>query len=133
MNRPDDLSARPMAEPRPAPQGSSVGGMSSSADAGLGDATQRSMERGDEVPAATASTAATPAAASTGPASAASTAAPSAPGRSDHNADWDKGEPARHAPVAPKDEGVLESLGRSISEGLTGADSSTTPKPSDRG
>ena len=36
----------------------------------------------------------------------------------------------RHAPVAPKDAGVLDSLGRSVSEAVTGADSSPAkPKP----
>ena len=36
----------------------------------------------------------------------------------------------RHAPVAPKDSGVLDSLGRSISEAVIGADESVAkPKP----
>lgn len=32
----------------------------------------------------------------------------------------DKGDPWRHPPVAPKEEGPLESFGRSISETVTG-------------
>ena len=43
----------------------------------------------------------------------------------------DAGEEWRHAPVAPKDEGPLESLGKSVSEVVTGpdADRSRGPKP----
>ncbi len=39
------------------------------------------------------------------------------------NASWDddEGTDWRHAPVAPKDQGVLDSLGRSVSEAVTGS------------
>ena len=45
-----------MAEPRPAPEGADVGGMRSTADAGLGRATQRSTERAESHPIGPAST-----------------------------------------------------------------------------
>lgn len=38
----------PLAEPGKRPAGASVGGVRATADEGLGDATQRSMERGDD-------------------------------------------------------------------------------------
>lgn len=43
----------------------------------------------------------------------------------------DDAEPWRHAPVAPKDEGLAESLGRSVSEVVTGPldDAAGKPKP----
>lgn len=34
----------------------------------------------------------------------------------------DEGEDWRHAPVAPKDKGVIESLGESISDVVTGSE-----------
>jgi hypothetical protein len=53
---PKSLEKRQMAEPRPAPEGADVGGMSSTADAGLGRATQRSTERAEADPLGPAST-----------------------------------------------------------------------------
>ncbi len=50
----------------------------------------------------------------------------------DNNAAWDAEDAQskqRHPPVAPKDEGILDSIGKSISEGLTGADTSTNKTP----
>lgn len=52
-----------------------------------------------------------------------------------NNAKWDKDDArdaSRHASVTPKDEGVLESIGQSVSEGLTGADTGATKKPPSR-
>lgn len=48
----------------------------------------------------------------------------------DDNLD-DNGDEWRHPPVAPKDEGPLESFGRSVSEIVTGpvADKADKPKP----
>ena len=46
---------------------------------------------------------------------------PAARPASGNNADWDRDE-ERHPPVTSKDEGPLESLGRSVSEVVTGAD-----------
>ena len=56
MTNPDSLERRQMAEPRPAPEGADVGGMRSTADAGLGRYTQRSTERAESDPVAPAST-----------------------------------------------------------------------------
>ena len=43
---------------------------------------------------------------------------------------WDDDDQAwRHAPVAPKDEGLAESLGRSVSEVVTGPLDDATGKP----
>jgi hypothetical protein len=56
MTNPDSLERRQMAEPRPAPEGADVGGMSSTADAGLGRFTQRSTERAETDPVGPAST-----------------------------------------------------------------------------
>ena len=41
--------------------------------------------------------------------------------RDDASWDDDEGTDWRHAPVAPKDRGVLDSLGRSVSEVVTGS------------
>ena len=46
----NDDQARPLAERGTRRKGADVGGMASTADAGLADATQRSMERRDEDP-----------------------------------------------------------------------------------
>ncbi|HEX2539985.1 MAG TPA: hypothetical protein VHM00_02770 [Caldimonas sp.] len=56
MTNPNSLEKRQMAEPRPAPEGADVGGMASTADAGLGRATQRSTEHAESDPVAPAST-----------------------------------------------------------------------------
>ena len=43
---------------------------------------------------------------------------------------WDDDtEPWRHAPIAPKDEGLAESLGRSVSDVVTGPLDDTAGKP----
>jgi len=55
-SNPNSLEKRQMAEPRPAPEGADVGGMSSTADAGLGRATQRSTEHAEADPVGPAST-----------------------------------------------------------------------------
>ena len=131
MSTSPDSSERPMAEPAAAPKGGDVGGMRANADGGLANATQRSMEKGD-------ATTPTPTQARDEPASPAS--GPSASSRptppaSDHNAAWDAADARdqeRHLPVAPKDEGVLDSLGKSISEVVTGANTGTTKTPPGR-
>jgi hypothetical protein len=41
----------------------------------------------------------------------------------------DEGENWRHAPVAPKDKGVIKSLGESISEVVTGSEASPGKSP----
>ena len=41
--------------------------------------------------------------------------------RDDASWDDDEGENWRHAPVAPKEQGVLDSLGRSVSDAVTGS------------
>lgn len=41
----------------------------------------------------------------------------------------DDGDKWRHAPVAPKDKGVIESLGESIPEVVTGSEASTRKGP----
>ncbi len=108
----------PMAEP--GKQQAGVGGMSRSADAGLADAARRSQERGNEQPAARE---AKPAARPSRPAGApASGAGPAAKG-------FDDDEPWRHAPVAPRDESPLKSLGRSVSDTVTGSTDDKPPKP----
>jgi hypothetical protein len=55
-SNPNSLEKRQMAEPRPAPEGADVGGMRSTADAGLGRATQRSTEHAEADPVGPAST-----------------------------------------------------------------------------
>jgi len=140
-----------MAEPRPAREGADVGGMASTADAGLERATQRSMESADADPVGPASTgnasggAEAPrtdlggkeepgsAGGARAPtrrpaaddraavvAGAAASASPRSPGgnRSGHDDDEDEW---RHPPVAPVDEGPLESLGKAVGDPLTGS------------
>jgi len=55
-SNPNSPEKRRMAEPRPAPDGADVGGMHSTADAGLGRATQRSTEHAEADPLGPAST-----------------------------------------------------------------------------
>ncbi len=43
--------------------------------------------------------------------------------------DEDEGENWRHAPVAPKDKGVIESLGASIPEVVTGSKAGPVERP----
>lgn len=122
-----DSSERPMAEPTPAKRGADVGGMRASADGGLADATQRSMEGRDEVPPPSSSADEPEAAESGGKATA-------APAR-DNNAAWDADDAALEQsdePVSPRNESPLESLGKSISEVVTGEGTSPTKAPSGR-
>lgn len=56
-----------------------------------------------------------------GAAAAAKPAPPATRPPSGNNANWDQDEEWRHPPVAPKDEGPLKSLGRSVSEAVTGS------------
>ncbi len=56
--------------------------------------------------------------------------APAAAADRKADADLDEnGDPWRHPPVAPKDEGPLESFGRSISETVTGPLKDAPDKP----
>jgi len=116
-----DPSDRPLAEPGKQQAGADVGGMSQSADAGLSDAAERSQERASEQPAARE---ARPSAPPARPAGAAATGGlpPAQPGDDDE-------EPWRHPPVAPRDEDPLKSLGRAISEPVTGAVDDDLAKP----
>jgi hypothetical protein len=118
----NDPRARPMAEPGKQQAGADVGGMSQSADSGLADAAERSQERGDERPAAREGRPAAPAArpAEARPGTGSPVARPG---------DDDDEEPWRHPPVAPRDEDPLKSLGRAISEPVTGATDDHPAKP----
>lgn len=120
MNDPKQTRTPPMGEPAKHPEGASVGGMSQTADGGLADASQRSMEHRDE----TRPTGTGPAKAAAKPAA----TTPASAGKSPNDASWndDEGENWRHAPIAPKDAGVLDSLGRSISEAVTGSEADTS-------
>ena len=48
------------------------------------------------------------------------------PPRADASWGDDEGDDWRHAPVAPKDENVLDSFGRSVSEAVTGSAPAST-------
>jgi len=91
-------------------QGTSVGGMASTADAGLADAEQRSMEEREDDPVAA-------------PIGVRAGAGTQGSGPARHRSE----PPARPAPEAheidePPDEGAIESLGRSIGEVVLGSD-----------
>jgi hypothetical protein len=150
MTRSDDPRDPPMAEPGKRQSGADLGGMRASADGGLGEATQRSMERGDDDagPASTgdgSSAGATPrtdlggkAEPGSAPGATRSSVRPAAdesgaskaPAGGTAKPGWeDDDEPWRHAPVAPKDESPLKSFGRSISETVTGPTEDKTGKP----
>lgn len=125
MTNPRDPASKPMAEPGSHPQGASTGGIASTADAGLRDAAQRSMEHRDAVPATPPTTG--PAGAS--PASGSTSTPPSGTKKNDASWDEDEGADWRHPPVEPKDKGVLESLGKSVSEAVTGSKADPTQGP----
>ena len=145
---PNSLEKRRMAEPRPAPEGADVGGMRSTADAGLGRATQRSTEHAEADPLGPASTgnagggAQTPRVDLGGkaePGSAPGTTGPAGrPAVDDRAGPGQRGVPAgeqrasvstrdededewRHEPREPVDESPLESFAKSIGETLTGS------------
>jgi len=117
----NDPSDRPMAEPGKQQAGAEVGGMSQSADEGLADAAERSQERSAERPAARQAQPSAPAGPAWG-APAKSSSPPAQPGDDDE-------EPWRHPPVAPRDEDPMKSLGRAISEPVTGAVDDDPAKP----
>jgi hypothetical protein len=146
----------PLAEPGKRQSGKNVGGMRASADAGLGDATQRSMERGDDSPLGRASTgnagggarepridmggkdapgsAATPTGLGERPASedrATPRAGTGTVGRRGGAAnDGEDGDSWRHDPIAPVDEqNPLKSLGRAVADTLTGGAEDTSKAP----
>jgi len=139
-----------MAEPGKRRQGADVGGILQSADGGTADALQRKSERRDETARSGAATGegsrsapgagAVPAGPGTGPAPAASPvrraagardarvgdAKPGATGFDDEEAE---DGPWRHEPVEPVDESPIESLGRSVSEVVTGPLDGADGKP----
>jgi hypothetical protein len=135
MTTSDDPRNQPMAEPGKRQSGSDVGGMSASADGGLGDAAQRSMERRDEDAtgrAATGDGSAGGAVPRVDPGGKAAPAPAPSSRPSAGTATPDQGdddEPWRHAPVAPKDENPLKSFGRSISDTVTGSSGDKPDKP----
>jgi len=115
----NDPRDRPMAEPGKQQAGADLGGMRQSADAGLSDAAARSQERGAGQPAAREAQPAPPAS---------PPGAAPASGSAGARAGDDDDDPWRHPPVAPHDENPLKSLGRAISEPVTGADEPVKPK-----
>jgi len=117
----NDPRDRPMAEPGKQQAGADLGGMSKSADTGLSDAAQRSQERGSEQPAAPETR---PAASASRPGD-----APPRSGVPAAKPGDDDEEPWRHRPIAPRDEGPLKSLGKAISEPVTGATDHDPAKP----
>jgi hypothetical protein len=158
MTFPPSPEQRKMAEPQPAPEGADLGGMASTADAGLERATTRSMENADADPVGPASTGDASGGgeaprvdlggkAAPGSAGGASDApnrpasdARASPPRADAGARpapntpsdaWredDDEDNARHSPVAPVDESPLESLGKSVGEALTGSVDDPRPR-----
>ena len=135
MTTPLDPRNPPMAEPGKRQSGADVGGVAASADAGLADAAQRASERRDGEGAGRATT---------GEGSAGGTvssgqqarepepapASSATPAGGQPKPGWDDDdEPWRHAPVAPKDEDPLKSLGRSVSDVVTGSDPSKRDEP----
>jgi len=127
-SNPNAPDKRRMTEPGPAPEGAEVGGMRSTADAGLGRALERSAESGDADPPgpgsaggrrdAGAITAGHEKRGSTG------SAGRTPPPPDDDEDEW------RHEPREPVDESPLESFGKSIGETLTGSvDDPVPPKP----
>jgi hypothetical protein len=56
MTNPKSMEQREMHEPQPAPEGADLGGLHSTAEAGVGRAMQRSTERGEADPIGPAST-----------------------------------------------------------------------------
>ena len=164
----NDSNSRPMAEPGQTREGASTGGILSTAAGGLGNAVQRSSERGDDDAIGRATTGegvgggaapridlggkAAPGSASggSGPEDAAASEQPAT--RSDNDSDASSnvdgsvttagsgGAPRRNrdaqastvsggpSPAAdePPDEGAVESLGRSVSDVVTGSDDETT-------
>ena len=157
MSVPRDDSDPPLAEPGKRPSGKEVGGMRASADAGLGEAAQRSLEREDQSAMGRASTgdagggasdprldmggkdapgsADTPSSHAGRPVSGDRATpreeAASTAGRSDVAADDDDDAEAwRHEPIAPVDEqNPLRSLGRAVADTVTGGAEDTSAKP----
>ena len=155
MARPSDDSRPPMAEPGSRASGASTGGIASNADGGLQDALQRSSERGDDdatggVTTGEASSGGTEPRLDLGgknePGSADGAPVPVRPPRGsatarqgerpvegrDHSLDDGRSTPrersdAKRPAAEPPDEGPLESLGRSISEPLAGAEDPGVP------
>jgi len=114
----------PLAEPGKRASGADVGGMKSSADGGLADNAARSTEHRD----AGASVAGSPV--DGAPASGrGTTAAPGQAPRATRSPNDDDDGPWRHAPVAPRDEDPLKSLGRAVSETVTGPLADPPDKP----
>jgi len=115
MTHPDSPERRQMAEPRPAPEGADVGGMRSTADAGLERATQRSTERAETDPVGPASTGNAGGGAQT----------PRQPRPSgafdDEEDEW------CHEPREPVDESPLKSLGKAVGDALTGSVDDASP------
>ena len=155
MSAPHNETDPPLAEPGKRASGGDVGGMRSTADAGIAAQTQRSLERGDESPLGAASTgggaaardprvdlggknapgsADTPSGPGEGPAAGeraapGSRAAPTA-GRTDPAAEDDDGDTWRHAPIAPVDEkNPLKSFGRAVADAATGGAEDTSKQP----
>lgn len=158
MSEPRD-SQRPMAEPGPKRDGADVGGIAKSADGGMSDALQRQSERRDEtarsgavagegsraapgrgaVPAGTGARPAPAAEPGSGTSTSSATRASSSPEDARKSAarpagtgfdDEEKEDgPWRHDPVAPNDESPLDSLGRSVSEVVTGPLDGADGKP----
>ena len=115
-------AGRPLAEPGRERPGADVGGIAANADGGLRDARQRRTERRDDDP-----TGATIGSAGAGarPSGHASDTTPSRPAAGASGAaaaqrgDRPSGTVA-HDPDEPPDEGPVESLGRAVSEVVTG-------------
>ncbi len=150
MSDPRDKS-RPMAGKDGQRPGADVGGIRETADAGLGDALERRAERRDEDPRGRAATGEGFGAATaphprvdlggkSAPGSAGSTSGASERSASEDRATPVRGEAGgaptpddedewRHEPVAPVDESPLKSLGRSVSEVVTGTLDDATGKP----
>lgn len=128
-SNPNSLEKRRMTDTGPVPDGADVGGMRSTADAGLGRALQRSAENAEADPAGRGS-----AGDASGGAAASSTdhekrGAPGNARRMPAPLDDDEDE-WRHEPREPVDENPLKSFGKSIGETLTGSvDDPVPPKP----
>lgn len=116
MTNPDSLERRQMAEPAPAPEGADVGGMQSTADAGIGRATERSAERAGAEPVAPPATGN-----ATGKARGAGGEAQSPRQPRPSGAFDDEEDEWRHEPREPVDESPLDSFGKAVGDALTGS------------
>jgi len=111
----DTKQTKPLAEPARNRVNADLGGGLAGAGAGLGDALDGPSERRPGEPSRRVAAAALDGAVAKDPES--DVAASQRTGRDD-----DEEEPWRHPPVVPKDASIADSIGRSVSDVVTGSD-----------